>query len=127
MRNSKALSLISALIGGAVAALALALANPFAGTHTRVVVPASGGTAYVANGNGAAALTPRAIYERDAPGVVAILATSTGSRGASSFGGEQGPSRSDSGSGIVLDAGGLILTNDHVVDGAGSITVALDG
>jgi putative serine protease PepD len=54
------------------------------------------------------ALTATQIYQRDSTGVVAIKAvTSEGE---------------DSGTGIVLNDEGLILTNDHVVAGATSIT-----
>jgi putative serine protease PepD len=62
-----------------------------------------------------------AIYEQAAPSVVAISATSTTT---SFFGSSQD---ADSGSGIVLTAGGLILTNDHVISGASSIAVQVGG
>ncbi len=55
-------------------------------------------------------LTASEIYKRDSTGVVAITATS--------------PSQTDSGTGVVLNDSGLILTNDHVVSGASSLTVA---
>jgi len=73
--------------------------------------------------------TASSIYASDAPGVVSIRATSSpaSSTGESPFGGEQSAARVDTGSGIVLNSSGEILTNDHVVDGAGSITVSLDG
>ncbi len=55
------------------------------------------------------ALSATQIYQRDSSGVVAIKAvTSEGE---------------DSGTGIVLNDSGLILTNDHVVAGASSLTV----
>jgi putative serine protease PepD len=37
------------------------------------------------------------------------------------------PQQRDEGAGIVLSSSGLIVTNDHVVDGATSITVSLGG
>jgi S1-C subfamily serine protease len=130
MRRLKATPIISAVIGGAAAALILAFAHPFA-THTqnRVVVPATGATAFASQVRGPASLTPRQIYERDARGVVAIRASSAtpGSAGSSPFGGGQGATRTDTGTGIVLTGTGLILTNEHVIDGATSITVSLDG
>jgi putative serine protease PepD len=58
-------------------------------------------------------LTATQIYQRDAAGVVAIKAVA--SQGA------------DSGTGVVLDDHGLILTNDHVISGASSIEVAASG
>jgi putative serine protease PepD len=56
------------------------------------------------------ALTATQIYQQDSPGVVSIKAvTSEGE---------------DSGTGIVLNDKGLILTNDHVIKGATSLTVS---
>jgi putative serine protease PepD len=62
-----------------------------------------------------ASMTPSAtqIYERDSKGVVAIkVVTAEGE---------------DEGTGIVLNEKGLILTNDHVVKGARSITIDASG
>jgi putative serine protease PepD len=62
-----------------------------------------------------ASTTPSAtqIYERDSKGVVAIkVVTAEGE---------------DEGTGIVLNEKGLILTNDHVVKGARSITIDASG
>jgi putative serine protease PepD len=57
--------------------------------------------------------TATQIYERDSKGVVAIkVLTSEGE---------------DEGTGIILNEKGLILTNDHVVKGATSITVDASG
>ncbi len=58
-------------------------------------------------------LTPTQIYQRDAAGVVSIKAVTS-----------QGE---DSGTGIVLNSEGLILTNDHVIAGASSLTVSASG
>jgi putative serine protease PepD len=59
------------------------------------------------------ALSATQIYERDSKGVVSIkVLTSEGE---------------DEGTGIVLNERGLILTNDHVVRGARSITIDASG
>jgi putative serine protease PepD len=58
-------------------------------------------------------LTPTDIYKQDSPGVVSIKAVTADG--------------ADTGTGIVLNDEGLILTNDHVIAGAGSITVAPGG
>ncbi len=112
MRHPMTVSFLSAVLGGVAAALVVALAHPFTAHTTIVKRPRAGSTALTSRVKVSSALTPRQIYERDAPGVVAIRATS---------------SSSDSGSGIVLAGNGLILTNEHVVEGAARITVALDG
>jgi putative serine protease PepD len=128
MIPSKALTLFSAAIGGLAAALALLLVHPFSSATQSQVLVRPGTTAFASQLTTTGALTPRQIYERDAHGVVAIRATSTGAgRAFSPFGVEPGARQSDSGSGIVLGSSGLILTNEHVVDGASTITVSLDG
>ncbi len=59
------------------------------------------------------ALSATQIYERDSKGVVSIkVVTAEGE---------------DEGTGIVLNEKGLILTNDHVVKGARSITIDASG
>jgi S1-C subfamily serine protease len=128
MVDSKTLTLFSALVGGVTAALVVALLHPFGSTRTTVIAPQPGSTAFASQVTATYPLTPREIYERDARGVVAIRAGSDGASGASSlFGGEQSTHRSDSGTGIVVSAAGLILTNEHVVEGSSSISVSLDG
>jgi len=125
--SSKAVTLISSLVGAAAAALAIAFFVPH-GSTTRVVVGAGSSETKLAS-NSSQSLTLHQIYEKDAPGVVAIRATSSAQGGAAfgAFGGGEGATRNDTGTGVVINSSGLILTNEHVVDGAGEITVALDG
>jgi S1-C subfamily serine protease len=128
MRHPNATSFLWAALGGTAAALVLLVAHPFAATRRNVVVHSAATTAFASQLSTTAQLTARQIYERDAHGVVAIKATSAASpAGQSPFGGEQGQPQTDTGTGIVISATGLILTNDHVVNGAGTITVSLEG
>jgi S1-C subfamily serine protease len=117
---------IAGLAGGVVATLIVLLVGP--GTTTRVVTgvaqPAKSG-ALISQRSGAA-LTAQQIYRLASPGVVSIQATTT-QGGTQSFFGSGQPQQTDEGAGVVLTNGGLILTNDHVVDGASSITVSLGG
>jgi S1-C subfamily serine protease len=129
MLGSKTLPFISAVVGGMAAALVIVLGHPFGGgTQQRVIVHPPGATSFATNLTAGASLTPRQIYERDAHGVVAIRATSgLAVRSPSPFGAEESAQRSATGSGVVLSSTGLILTNEHVIDGASTITVSLDG
>ena len=101
----------AALVGAAVAsvffvasggsssrAVAGAIATPMAGSK-------SGGTQDVSSTTSSATQ----VYKRDASGVVLIKAASAGG--------------GDSGTGIVLNDEGLILTNNHVISEGTSITV----
>jgi putative serine protease PepD len=67
--------------------------------------------------------TVTAVYKDVAAGVVEITVdgVSSGSDGFGPFGGQQ--QTQGEGSGFVLDKSGHIVTNNHVVDGANSITV----
>jgi putative serine protease PepD len=107
--------LLAALLGAGVAAV-VAVAISGGGksapdtTASRVNASTPSGTRREA---ASTALTATQIYKRASAGVVAIKAVTT-----------QG---ADEGTGIVLNDKGLILTNDHVVAGATSLTVAANG
>ncbi|HSZ13417.1 MAG TPA: trypsin-like peptidase domain-containing protein [Solirubrobacteraceae bacterium] len=108
--------LLAALVGGLVAGVAVFLL----GSRGR---PRSSGTAALSSASTSTAgrqrdvastsLSATQIYQRDSTGVVAIKVTT--------------PEGEDEGTGIVLNSKGLILTNDHVVKGATSITVDTGG
>jgi putative serine protease PepD len=114
-------TLISASIGGAIAATLLVLATPSGTTHRTIKGSASAAAGMLAADERTHQTLAHLIYEHAAPSVVAISATSTsnGFFGASS--------QADTGSGIVVSAKGLILTNNHVVSGAHAITVQVGG
>lgn len=136
MSHPKATPLISAMVGGALAALVVLLAHPFsATTHTTVVVPSAAARAasFAADTTSTTALTPRQVYERDASGVVALKVTGPAAQTQSPFGalGGEAQTQTDTGTGIEISSTGLIITNDHVVAAAasagGTITVSLNG
>jgi len=134
MFRSKFIPLVSAAIGGLTATLVVLLAQPFgtSTTATRRTAPQASGTRSFASQT-TGALSAKQIYEQDAHGVVAIRASSTassegGDEGQSQpFGVQSGQTQTDTGTGIVFSKTGLIVTNDHVVNGAGEITVSFDG
>src|SRR5262245_57028660 len=69
-------------------------------------------------------LTVGQVYAKDSPGVVKItVTTSAGGGGAFPFGGGGGGTSTAQGSGFVYDSAGHVITNEHVIDGAGSVKV----
>jgi putative serine protease PepD len=101
---------------GAAAASAAAIAVWRGGSSTVKATTASSvdaGSTGAREAVASRALSAAQIYKQASAGVVSIRAATA-----------QGE---DSGTGIVLDDRGLILTNDHVVAGAGSLTVAPKG
>ncbi len=102
----------AALLGGIVTAIAFGTSpgrtdsTSASASHPSLTSGASTGTRRNA---AATELSASQVYQRDSSGVVQIKSVTA-----------QG---TDTGTGIVLNAQGLILTNDHVVAGANSITV----
>jgi S1-C subfamily serine protease len=110
----------SALLGGAVVAvfgivaLLTGLVGTSGSTTTREVVQASGNTTTAADISGGeeSGNTVNEIYKADGGGVAFI--ESKMAEGVAS------------GSGVVLDDEGHVLTNNHVVEGASEVTVSLE-
>jgi S1-C subfamily serine protease len=67
-------------------------------------------------------LSASQIYDADQAGVVEITVTTNGSADVNPFGPSSGSSQAQ-GSGFVYDTDGHIVTNEHVVDGADSVSV----
>jgi putative serine protease PepD len=110
------LIVVAALAGAAVASAAVLLVGgggrrPGAATRGTSSVAAS--SASVTRDVASTGLTATQVYDQDSPGVVSIVAVT--------------PRGEDSGTGIVLNGKGLILTNDHVIEGASSLTVTATG
>ncbi len=117
--------LLAALVGASLASIAAVLLGAGSGAGStstagaaKAATPASssvGGTRreVSASSGSSKALTATQLYKQDSTGVVAIKAvTSEGE---------------DEGTGIVLNEKGLILTNDHVIKGATSLSVDASG
>jgi len=111
--------IVAALVGGALASAAVLLIGGSSSRSSSAsvvrAVPAStgGGSTGRARDVASTGLTATQIYERDSKGVVSIKAITAEGE--------------DEGTGIVLNEEGLILTNDHVIKGASSITVDASG
>jgi putative serine protease PepD len=117
--------LLAALVGASLATIAAVLLGTGSGAGStstagapRAAAPASsasGGTRreVSASSGSSKALTATQLYKQDSTGVVAIKAVTAEGE--------------DEGTGIVLDEKGLILTNDHVIKGATSLSVDASG
>jgi S1-C subfamily serine protease len=129
MKRAFAIPFISALLGGAVV---VAIVAAFGGLNTTQKSVTTVQAAPLAPSNASqqtAALTPHDIYVRDAPGVVFVTSTIV-QKTESPFnlfgGGETQQKGEATGSGIVIDGNGTILTNWHVVENAIKVTVSLE-
>jgi S1-C subfamily serine protease len=128
MNRAVLIPLLSALIGGAVVAGVIAAAgglNSSTSTVTTVqtLTPTRANASQVSTG-----LTPHDIYVKDAPGVVFVTSTIV-QRSESPFelfGGESARQGKATGSGIVIDGNGTILTNYHVVENAVKVQVSIE-
>jgi putative serine protease PepD len=132
LRKSTATLLAGAVLGGAVSGGVVAAVADGGSTTTRTVAAApvaSGATTSV----GSSTTNAAAIYRRVSGSVVQITAVSTGTSGGSSGaedpfgqGGQQQQEQGTAtGTGFVVDSSGLIVTNEHVIDGASKLTVTL--
>ena len=123
----KGLSRLLPIIGGAIAggAIALAVASGSTTTHsvttTTVVQPSNSPTLPTSFSDGHSQ-TINQIYRAVDPGVVDITTSSTQNTGGV-FGFGQTQKTEGEGAGVVFDKKGDIITDEHVVSGASSITV----
>jgi putative serine protease PepD len=106
--------LLAALLGAAVVAV-IAIAGRGGASSTRTTTASSVGASSTGTRQtvSSTALSATQIYKQASAGVISIKAVTA-----------QGE---DSGTGIVLNDKGLVLTNDHVVAGASALTVASKG
>jgi putative serine protease PepD len=113
---------VAVAIGAAAGAGAYALTSNHSGSPatSKLVVPAQP----AASTSTVDSLTQ--LYNQDAPGVVdiTVTSTSTGSSGGFPFNQPQGSQKQEAeGTGFEIDTKGNIMTAEHVVEGAQSITV----
>jgi putative serine protease PepD len=118
MRNLRLLlPLIAGAVAGAIVALIVASGN--SSTHTVTTVLPEGRTAQATSVAPTRGLSINALYRRTDPGVVDITTSSTQNSGIFGF----GQKVEGEGAGVVYDKRGDIVTDEHVVSGAQSITV----
>ncbi len=129
MRRTFAIPFIAALLGGAVVAAVLAAFGDVGGESKTVTTVQASPIAPSNASQQTKSLTPHDIYLKDAPGVVFVTSTIV-QKTESPFnlfgGGESQRQGQATGSGIVIDNNGTILTNWHVVENAIKVTVSLE-
>jgi putative serine protease PepD len=130
MKRMFAVPFIAALLGGAVVAAVIAAAGGL-GEGNSVTTTVQAATPLQPSNASAQTprLTPHDIYVRDAPGVAYVTSTivqKTESPFGLFGGGESQQQGQATGSGIVIDSRGTILTNWHVVENAIKVTVSLE-
>ena len=128
-RTSFFIPFLSALIGGAVV---VAVVAAFGGLNSSSKTVTTVQAAPIAPSNASqktAGLTPHDIYTRDAPGVAFVTSTivQKSESALNLFGGGETEKQGEAtGSGIVIDSNGTILTNYHVVENAIKVTVSFE-
>jgi S1-C subfamily serine protease len=115
-----AVAALAALVGGGVGAGTVLLVGGDDDPARTVVQQAPVGDR---TGDGDGALTPAAIYRRDAPGVVYIKATVVRRTQSPYVFGPVEERGESTGTGFVIDRDGTIVTNAHVVENATAVTV----
>jgi S1-C subfamily serine protease len=130
MRRTFAIPFVSALLGGGVVVAVVAAAGDLGGTRgvtttVQAAVPLQPSNASAVSTK---TLTPHEIYMRAAPGVAYVTSTIVQKTESpfGLFGGETPQQGQATGSGIVIDTNGTILTNWHVVENAIKVTVSLE-
>jgi len=130
MKRTFAIPFIAALVGGAVVAAVIAATGGLSSSTSTVTTVQSvplqpSNASQVSTG-----LTPHQIYVRDAPGVVFVTSTIVQQGESSPFnlfgGGETQRQGKATGSGIIIDGNGTILTNYHVVENAVKVQVSIE-
>src|SRR5271165_4076715 len=131
MKRMFVIPFVSALVGGGVVVAVIAAAGGL-GEKTKTLVTTVEATAPAAPSNASqrsGGLTPHEAYVRDAPGVAFMTSTVVQKSESSPFNlfGEQSQRQGQAtGSGIVIDSNGTILTNYHVIENAIKVTVSFE-
>jgi S1-C subfamily serine protease len=127
MKRTLLIPFVSALLGGGVVAAVVAVAGGLESGKT-VVTTVQSQALPVPPSNASqrtVGLTPHEVYVRDAPGVAFVTSTVVQKSESPFLFGQEGQSQGQAtGSGIVIDSGGTILTNYHVVENAIKVTVS---
>jgi S1-C subfamily serine protease len=129
MKRMFAIPFVSALIGGGVVVAVIAAVGGLGDSQKTITTVQAAPLAPSNASQQSGGLTPHDIYVRDAPGVAFVTSTIV-QKTESPFnlfgGGETQRQGQATGSGIVIDSNGTILTNYHVVENAIKVTVSFE-
>jgi S1-C subfamily serine protease len=129
MRRTFTVPFISAVLGGAVVVAVIAAFGGLGASDKTVTTIQAAPLAPSNASQQSPGLTPHEIYVRDAPGVVFVTSTVV-QKTESPFnlfgGGETQRQGQATGSGIVINSSGTILTNYHVIENAIKVTVSFE-
>jgi len=129
MKRMFAIPCLASLVGAGIAVAVIAAAGGLDNTQQSITTVQATPIAPSNASQQVRGLTPHEVYVRDAPGVVFVTSTIV-QRSESPFnlfgGGETQRRGVATGSGIVIDRRGTILTNWHVVENAIKVTVSLE-
>ncbi len=121
---------VSSLLGGGVVVAVLAAAGDLGQTKKTVVttIEAAAAPAPSNASQRSFGLTPHEAYVKDAPGVAFVTSTIVQKSESpfNVFGEEDEKQGTATGSGIVIDGNGTILTNYHVIENAIKVTVSFE-
>ena len=130
MKRMSLIPFFSALIGGGVVVAVIAAFGGLSSSQKTVTTIEATPLAPSNASQKSSGLTPHDIYVRDAPGVAFVTSTivqkTESPFGLFGGGGETQKQGQATGSGIVIDANGTILTNYHVVENAIKVTVSFE-
>jgi S1-C subfamily serine protease len=130
MKRTFAIPFIAALIGGGVVVAVVAAFGGLSATEKKTVTIQSAPLTPSNVSQHSSGLSPHDIYVHDAPGVVFVTSTIVQKTESpfGLFGGGEGAQQQGkaTGSGIVIDNNGTILTNWHVVENAVKVTVSVE-
>jgi S1-C subfamily serine protease len=128
MRRTFIIPFVAALLGGGVVVAVVAATGDLGDSGSTVTTVQAAPIAPSNASQQDKGLTPHDIYVKDAPGVVFVTSTIVQKTESpfNLFGGESQRQGQATGSGIVIDDNGTILTNYHVVENAVKVTVSLE-
>jgi len=121
-RLMKSMPVIAGAIAGAIVALLITTGGT-GKTVTDTIVSPTSAAVPASTSKTTGGLTVNQIYKKDSPGVVDITTTSVQQGSSNGFFSQPSQKTESEGAGVVFDKQGDIVTDEHVVAGASTVTV----